>query len=74
MHKIWKPGEQVVLRGIVSQRVWSARSVIVVRDDPDETILALLPGAECAYPEGYFYWKHGDYSKGTRWQEANDES
>lgn len=74
MKKIWKPGEQVVLRGIVSQRVWSARSVIVVKDDMDETVLALLPGAQCAYPEGYFHWKFGDLSKGTRWQEADGQS
>jgi hypothetical protein len=41
-----------------------------VNDEGDETILALLPGAQCVYPEGYFYWKAGDYSRGTRWQEA----
>ena len=74
MNKIWKPGEQVVLRGIVSRRVWSARSVIVVSDSVEETVLALLPGAQCAYPEGYSYWKFGDYTKGTRWQEAKDQS
>jgi len=74
MKRVWKPGEQAVLRGIVSKRVWSARSVIVVKDDLDETILALLPGAQCAYPEGYFHWKYGDNSRGTRWQEANGKS
>jgi hypothetical protein len=56
---------------MVAGRVWSARSVLVVKDNGDEAILALLPGAQCAYPEGYFYWKVGDYSQGTRWQEAN---
>jgi len=67
---VWDPGDQVVLRGIVSRRVWSARSAIVVKDDLGETVLALLPGAQCAYPEGYFHWKFGDHSKGSRWQEA----
>ena len=70
----WNPGDSVVLRGIVNERVWSARSVIVVKDDLEETILLLLPGAQCAYPEGYFRWKHGDYSQGSRWQEAKSNA
>jgi protein associated with RNAse G/E len=74
MNRVWKPGEQSVLRGIVSDRVWSARSVIVVKDDVDVTILALLPGAQCVYPEGYFLRKKGDFSKGSRWQESNGMS
>lgn len=45
-------------------------SVIVVKDEADETILLLSPGAQCAYPEGYWLRKQGDFSRGTRWQEA----
>lgn len=74
MKRVWKPGERAVLRGMVSGRVWSARSVLVVQDDGEEAILALLPGAQCVYPEGYFHWKVGDCSRGTRWQEANSGS
>lgn len=63
-------GESCVLRGIVNQQVWLAQSVIVVKDGPDETVLLQLPGAQCAFPEGYWRWRKGDYSQGTRWQEA----
>ena len=69
-----KEGECCALRGIVNGRMWLAQSVIVVRDDPEETILLLLPGAECAFPEGYWRWKRGgDRSQGTRWQDAREE-
>ena len=74
MESLWHPGERAVLRGIVNKRVWSALSVIVVKDTVEETILLLLPGAQCVYPEGYFRWKYGDYSRGTRWQEARSNA
>jgi hypothetical protein len=70
MENHWQPGNNIVLRGVFAGRVWLAQSVIVVKDDDYETILLLMPGAQCAYPEGYFRWKRGDYSLGTRWQEA----
>jgi hypothetical protein len=67
----WKNGESCVLRGIVNQRVWLAQSVVVVADKADETVLLLMPGAQCAYPEGYWRWRiKNDDSQGTRWQEA----
>jgi protein associated with RNAse G/E len=70
----WKYGESCVLRGIVNDQVWLAQSVIVVKDEPDETILLLIPGAQCAYPEGYWRWKtNNDFSQGNRWQEAKKE-
>ena len=69
-----KEGESCLLRGIVHDRVWLAQSVIVVRDGADETVLLLLPGAECAFPEGYWRWKRGgDRSQGTRWQDARSD-
>lgn len=74
MEKYWAKGDNCVLRGIVNDQVWLAQSVIVVKDRPDETILLLIPGAQCAYPEGYWRWKENkDYSQGTRWQEAKQE-
>jgi protein associated with RNAse G/E len=70
----WKIGESCVLRGIVNNHVWLAQSVVVVEDKPEETILLLMPGAQCAYPEGYWRWrKNKDYSHGTRWQEAQGD-
>jgi hypothetical protein len=68
--KLWRPGDSIVLRGVVGSRVWLAQSVIVVRDTPDETALLLMPGAQYAFPEGYFRRRKGDYSLGTRWQET----
>jgi uncharacterized protein DUF402 len=69
-----KPGDSCVLRGIVHNQVWLAESVIVVKDKPEETVLLLMPGAQCAFPEGYWRWrKNKDYSQGTRWQEARQD-
>lgn len=59
---------------MVNDRVWLAQSVIVVQDEAQETILLLLPGAQCAYPEGYWRWRKGDYTQGNRWQEARNPS
>jgi hypothetical protein len=67
-----EPGESCALRGIVNNQVWLAQSVIVVKDSRARTILLLLPGAQCAYPEGYWHWGK-DLSRGTRWQEARKD-
>jgi hypothetical protein len=71
---MWNPGDCVALRGIANERVWLAQSVIVVQDTTEETILLLTPGAQCAYPEGYWRWKHDDYSMGTRWDDAKSNA
>ena len=63
-------GESCVLRGIVNNQVWLAQSVIVVKDEPQETVLLLLPGAKCAFPAGYVSWRNKDIPGETRWQEA----
>ena len=74
MRNYWEAGESCVLRGVVNNQVWMVKSVIVVKDQPEETILLLIPGAQCAFPEGYWRWKKNrDYSQGTRWQEAKQE-
>ncbi len=74
MSKYWAAGDNCVIRGIVNNQVWMAKSVIVVKDKPEETVLLLIPGAQCAFPEGYWRWKKNrDYSQGTRWQEAMRE-
>ena len=57
---MWKPGETVVWRGIYRGRVWHAQPMIVVRDTPGETALALLPGAQGVSPEGYADGKRAD--------------
>ena len=74
MKTFWAAGESCVLRGIVNRQVWLAESVIVVKDVPEETVLLLLPGAQCAFPEGYWRWRmNKDFSHGTRWQEAKSD-
>ncbi len=67
-------GENCVLRGIVNHQVWLAQSVTVVKDEPQEAILLLLPGAQCMFPEGYWYWRRSQGpGRMTRWQEARSE-
>src|SRR5215207_2322831 len=68
-NKMWKPGDTVVLRGIYNQRVWIAQSALVVQDDSKEVALAILPGAECAMPEGYINGKHGVRRDWARWED-----
>ena len=71
---MWNPGDSVALRGIVNGRLWLAQSVVVVKDTDEETLLLLTPGAQCAYPDGWWRWKHGDYSQGTRWHDVNSNT
>ena len=67
----FSPGEVCLQRCVVAGRVWSAQSLRVVEDGPERSLLLLLPGAECALPQGYWHWKlQGDTSQGTRWEEA----
>jgi len=66
---MWNPGDSVALRGIYNQRVWFIQSALVVQDKPEEVALAVLPGAECAAPEGYINGKHGSYGKWDRWND-----
>ncbi len=63
-------GEICVVRGIVNHQVWMAESVFVVKDGPQESVLCLLPGAQCAFPEGWWRWSHQATTGLTRWQEA----
>jgi hypothetical protein len=72
--KMWHLGDTAVLRGIINQKVWLAQSVIVLKDTIEETVLLLMPGARCAYPEGYWRWKQGDTSQGTRWQDVKQNA
>jgi len=57
---MWKPGDIIVWRGIYRNRVWHAQPVIVVKDTPEELVVALLPGAEGVAPEGYADGKDRD--------------
>lgn|SRR5574341_408322 len=60
----WNTGEVIAWRGIYNQKVWHAAPMIVVKDSPEETALALLPGANCFVPEGY---SRGKQNGKRRW-------
>ncbi|MDF1515928.1 MAG: DUF402 domain-containing protein [Anaerolineae bacterium] len=63
-------GSTAVIRGMINGKLWLAQSVTVVQDSPGETVLLLRPGAQCAYPSGYWRWKMGNPSQGTRWDDV----
>ena len=72
---MWKPGDILLWRGVYRQRVWHAQSVIVVKDTPDEIVVALLTGTECIAPEGYLDGKDSNkrrwYFKDKTWELEN---
>jgi protein associated with RNAse G/E len=57
MAHFWKPEDRIVWRGIYRNQVWHAQTVIVLNDNPTETVVALLPGTECIAPQGYLKGK-----------------
>ena len=61
---MWQPGDVISWRGIYRDRIWHAQTTLVVRDTPEEIVLALLPGTECVAPEGYL---EGKQSSKRRW-------
>jgi hypothetical protein len=66
-------GDVAAWRGVFRGRLWAAHAVYVVHDSPQETVLLLMPGAECALPEGYWRWGHdraGADTAGARWDDA----
>ena len=50
---MWKPGETVLWRGILNKRIWHVQPTVVVKDNPNELVLILLPGTECVAEETY---------------------
>jgi hypothetical protein len=46
MTNFWEHGDVVAWRGIYRGHIWHAVAMIVVKDSPEEMVLALLPGAE----------------------------
>lgn len=63
-------GQDAAIRGFINGKLWLAQSVKVVSDTPAESVLLLAPGAQCAYPSGYWRWKKGDVSGGNRWDDV----
>jgi hypothetical protein len=69
---VWKAGNNVLLRGMYTNRPVYVQSLRVVKDTPDETVLFIWPGAECVAPGGYIDRGH-EWSP-MRWQETIDDS
>lgn len=67
---MWKPGDVITWRGIYRDKVWHAQPVIVVKDAPEEMVLALLPGTECVAPEGYL---EGKQTSKRRWNYKDED-
>jgi protein associated with RNAse G/E len=67
---MWKAGDTVALRGVY--RTWACyvQSARVIKDTAQETVLLVEPGAECAWPAGYIYRRHGDGSPWDRWHDT----
>jgi len=74
---MWKYGDVIAWRGIFNNRVWHIQPTIVVKDNPDELVLTLLPGAECiaeeSYPNGKKQSKRWWDFKNTDWNLAKYE-
>jgi predicted RNA-binding protein associated with RNAse of E/G family len=66
---MWNPGDVVAWRGIFRGRIWHVQPTIVVKDSPEEIVLALLPGTECIAEENYLTRK--DKSKRHYFREKN---
>jgi len=60
---MWKPGDVILWRGIYRNRIWHAIPTIVVKDEPQEIALLILPGANCMVEENY---AHGTGKNGKR--------
>lgn len=63
-------GEPVLLRGMFDGHPTYVQSARVVKDSPQESLLAIWPGAECAAPHGYLHNKHRDGVHWDRWTET----
>ena len=50
---MWQAGDVLAWRGIYRNRVWHVVTMIVVKDSPEELVLALQPGAECMAEKDY---------------------
>lgn len=50
---MWKSGEIIAWKELYRERVWHAVSTIVIKDTPQEVVLAIIPGADRLIEEHY---------------------
>jgi protein associated with RNAse G/E len=67
---MWKPGDIIAWRGIFRKRIWHVQPTILVKDSPEEIILALVPGTECIAEESY---PKGKKNGRRRWFFVNED-
>ena len=67
---MWKPGEVIAWRGIYRGCVWHAMPTIVIKDTPQEIVLALMPGTDCMVEENY---AKGKKNGKRRWDFKKDD-
>lgn len=67
---MWKPGDVIVWREIYRERIWHAQSTIVVKDTPQEILLATIPGAARMVEEHYL---RGKKNGKRRWDFKTDD-
>lgn len=69
MYKLWESGDHIVHRGIVNGQVRVAKSMTVVCDTKEETILVLVPQAPCQFPSDLIERKYSPSEKvaQSRW-------
>ena len=68
----WKPGAQVMLRGIAHDKVWIVHPVTVVQDSPELLAVQLVPGTPCKIPAGLIDRKYNSNARGrSRWDEQD---
>lgn len=46
----WRPGDGVLLREVWQRRIWTVRPAVVVRDDDEASMFAVLPGTRWRAP------------------------
>ena len=51
--KLWDYGDPCLYRGVNRGNIFGVHSVPVVKDSLQETVLLLLPGAQCMLPAEY---------------------
>lgn len=66
---MWNPGDIIAWRGIFNNRIWSAVPSFVVKDSPEEIVIATLPGTDCQLEETYAQGK----KKANRIWQFNDK-
>ena len=65
-----EPGTSAALRWVLEGKIVGGRAVKVVEDGPERTLLAWWEGCRGWTTEGLLRRKKGDFSLGTRWEEA----